>query len=106
MSHTLKSLQSIVKKIIAHYHPDKVVLFGSYAWGKPHADSDVDLFIIKKTRKPTLERIREVDELLADRDIALDVLVYTPAQVERRLKLNDPFIRSIVSRGKVLYEAT
>ena len=97
-------IKKITRDIVKKYNPEKIILFGSLAWGKPSRDSDVDLFIIKKTKKNLLERIRDVDRILLDRIIPLDILVYTPEQIKKRLNLGDFFIKDILTKGKVLYE--
>ena len=97
-----RKISQVVKKIALEYNPEKIILFGSYAWGKPHADSDVDLFVVKKTRN-VLELGRRIDGSVFPRPFPVDILVYTPQQVERREKLGDFFIRDILSKGKVLY---
>ncbi len=86
------------------YDPDKVILFGSYAWGRPNASSDVDLFIIKETDKNLFDRMREVGRLLYPQPLPVDALVYTPEQVKRRLEMGDMFVERIMRDGKVLYE--
>ena len=101
---TQEEIKKIVNRIVENYKPEKIVLFGSFAHGKPTKDSDVDLFIIKKTKKNLLERIREVDRILINRTIPLDVLVYTPEQTRKRLSLGDFFVEDIMNNGKVLYE--
>ena len=75
----------------------------SFATGKITPDSDVDLFIIKRTTKPRGQRQREVSRLLIDREVPIDILVYTPAETERRRKLGDPFILDILNSGKLVY---
>lgn len=58
-----EKIQKIADKIVAEYRPEKIILFGSYAWGNPHQDSDLDFLIIKKTDDPMLKRIVDVDRL-------------------------------------------
>ena len=94
----------ISKKIAKEYKPDKIILFGSHAWGKPHKDSDADLFVVKDGDKPQIEMMRDVDRIISDRDMPVDILVYKPSQLEKRKKMGDPFILKIINSGKVLYE--
>ncbi|MCL5423378.1 MAG: nucleotidyltransferase domain-containing protein [Nitrospirae bacterium] len=98
-----RELRRAVDKIKAWYKPEKIFVFGSFASGKITADSDLDFFIIKKTDKPRRERQREVSRLLIDREVPVDILVYTPAETERRKRLGDPFILDILNSGKLLY---
>ncbi len=97
-------IKKIAKRIEEKYKPEKIILFGSYAWGKPTRDSDADLFIIKKTQERKIKRIQRVFSFLRDKDILLDVLVYTPKEVEMRLKIGDFFIEDIIKNGKLIYE--
>lgn len=99
-----KQIIEINKKIVKEYKPEKIILFGSYAWGKPTKDSDVDLFIIKKTTTPGMKRIEQLDKIFLRREVALDFLVYTPTQIKENLKNGDIFINKILSEGIVCYE--
>ncbi|TSC62814.1 MAG: DNA polymerase beta domain-containing protein [Parcubacteria group bacterium Gr01-1014_48] len=98
-----KAIKDIVKKIVAEYQPEKIILFGSYAWGTPHEWSDVDLFIEKKSEKNIFERMRDVDRILFGITTPVDALVYTPQQTEQRLRMGDPFLKKVFSLGKELY---
>lgn len=95
-------IESLKQQLVAKYHPEKVILFGSAARG---ADviNDVDLFIIKDD-VPVIgaERIRQLYRLM-DADLPVDYLVYRPAEVAERLALGDPFVLSVMNEGKVLY---
>jgi predicted nucleotidyltransferase len=98
-----KEVKRAVDKIKTAYKPEKIFVFGSFASGRITADSDVDFFIIKRTRKPRLERQREVSRLLIDREVPVDILVFTPAETEKRRRLGDPFILDILNSGKLVY---
>lgn len=98
----IEEIQKVADKIAKEFKPEKIILFGSWAWGKPHKDSDVDLFIVKKTEN-TRESAREIDGSICPRPFAIDILVYRPEQVERRKKLGDFFVNDILTKGKVLY---
>ncbi len=97
-----KEIDSISRQIIQKYHPHKIILFGSAAWGTFSADSDLDFFIIKDDPRPGGERIHDVSGIFKH-TVATDVLVYTPAEVEQSLKWGDPFVKNILSHGKVIY---
>lgn len=96
-------IKNIVEQIIQKYHPLKIILFGSAGRGEYDKVNDLD-FLIVKNDVPTygLARMRELDELI-DRNIAVDMLVYRPDEFEERIKLGDPFIKTILKEGKVLY---
>lgn len=100
---TKQDIQKIADKIAEEYKPEKIILFGSYAWGNPTEDSDVDLFIVKDSDKDIFERNRDVNRIIFERDFAADILVYTPKQVEKREKMGDPFLINILKSGQVLY---
>jgi uncharacterized protein len=98
-------LDEIVKKIIAGYSPRKIILFGSYAYGMPTEDSDIDLLIIKETDKRPIDRWTEVKRLLRDRgrEVPVSPLVYTSKELSDRMGIKDFFIQEILEKGKVLY---
>lgn len=97
-----KKIEKLIEKIVKEYKPEKIYLFGSYAWGEPDKDSDVDIFIIKDTKKDRLERQLEVRRLIKGK-LPVDILVYTPEEVEKRLEMRDFFIEDILSKGKSVY---
>ena len=99
-----KEIKKIKEKIIQKYRPEKIILFGSYIWGKFALDSDIDFFIIKNTKKRKLDRIYEVDKLLHNRKIPVDVLIYTPKEIKERLELGDFFVEDVIKKGKLIYE--
>lgn len=103
MKNVEKKLISITKKLVKEYQPEKVILFGSYAWGTPHTESDIDLFLIKKSSDRRIERERDVQRILWGSNMPIDTIVYTPQEVQRRLEVGDFFIEKILKNGKVLY---
>ena len=101
---TEEILAEIVRRIVAALDPEKIILFGSYAYGMPGPDSDVDLLVIHKTNLRRVERTVAISELILPRPFPVDILVKTPVEIEEALRNNDPFIQEILSRGRVLYE--
>lgn len=94
----------IADQIVEKYRPEKIILFGSAAWGNFTADSDMDFLIIKSdVPERGIDRQYMVDKLIDRRGVALDFLVYKPEEVEERMRLGDPFIKEIISKGKVLH---
>lgn len=99
-----ETLPTAVERIVRELSPARVVLFGSYAYGTPTPDSDVDLLIVWETQAPKSERSWAVSRLLIPRPFPVDILVRTPQEVEQALASGDLLMREIVERGKVLYE--
>jgi predicted nucleotidyltransferase len=101
-----KIISDIVEKLIKGYQPDKIILFGSYAYGEPTEDSDIDMLIIKDTDKRRIDRCVEVRRIVydPDRGIPFSPLVYTTREISRRLALGDDFVTEIIERGELLYE--
>ena len=90
-------------KNLKKYNPEKIILFGSYAWGKPTEDSDIDILIIKKTKKNPYKRIPEARKYLHGINHAFDILVMNPEEEKKRLILGDSFIEEIIKKGRILY---
>lgn len=96
-------IDSLKGEIIRKYKPEKIILFGSAAQDEAKEVNDIDLLIIKKdVPYYGADRIRELYHLI-ETDIAVDFLIYTPEEFERRLILGDPFVKEIINKGKVLY---
>lgn len=100
----LSDIQGIASQIARKFHPDKILLFGSYAYRKPTPDSDVDLLVFMTTALRPLEQAARIRSEI-DFPFPVDLLVRTPEQIEKRLAMGDGFIRDVTRRGKVLYEA-
>jgi predicted nucleotidyltransferase len=102
---TKTELDKIVRRVVDVYRPEKIILFGSYAYGRPSADSDLDLLIIKKTSERFIDRWTNVRKIVSDpkRSIPFEPLVLTPQEVKERLAIGDQFIEEIIYRGEVLY---
>lgn len=100
-----KLILEIVDRIKRGYEPERIILYGSYAYGKPTEDSDVDLFIVKDTDKRRVDRFVEVSRLIYEpgRRISVSPLVYTPKELEERLSLGDDFVQEVLTKGEVLY---
>jgi len=98
-----KEIKKITDQIVKKYQPEKIILFGSYAWGKPARNSDVDLFIVKESDLPRRFRTTRVEKILGSVSFPVDVLVYTPKEVRERRSLGDFFVKNIFKKGRVLY---
>ena len=103
-SNVRNQIRKLSEQIAREFHPDKIILFGSHAYGRPRPDSDVDLLVIMRFRgRPVRQAIAILNKLNVLTPI--DLLVRTPEQVQERLALGDQFMREILERGKVMYEA-
>ena len=98
-----ETLPAALENLIEVVQPQKVILFGSYAYGNPTPDSDVDLLIVWDTDKPRRERVVAVSLALYPRRFPVDILVKTPRELEEELPYNF-FLREILEKGVVLYE--
>jgi predicted nucleotidyltransferase len=101
---TRRQIQEFADKVAREFRPRKIILFGSYAYGCPTEDSDVDLLVIMPFRGRANKKAVEID-LRVRRSFPMDLLVRTPAKVRQRVKLGDWFMREILEKGKVLYDA-
>lgn len=98
----MRVIRRYARAIASEFHPDKIILFGSHAYGAPHEDSDVDLLVVMPTRNQHDQAVRIRFRLTAP--FPIDLIVRTPKQMQWRLTEGDSFLTTIVSRGKVLYE--
>ena len=100
-------IQKIVQSLVAGYAPEKIILFGSYAYGQPDADSDIDLLIIKATQERFFERLNKVRRVATGTHphVPFEPIVLTPEELEQRLEAGDQFLSEIVQKGEVLYAA-
>jgi len=99
-----QELHRIMEILIREHEPEKLILFGSAAQGEIHEWSDLDLVVIKRTDKPLLERIEEVLRLVRSK-VGLDVLVYTPEEMEDLIAERRVFVLDeIIYKGAVAYE--
>jgi predicted nucleotidyltransferase len=96
-------IKKLCKQIVEKFRPQKVILFGSYAYGTPTPDSDIDLLVVMPYSGNELDKMVEVRRHL-DSSMPVDVLVKTPGQIEERIHLEDFFIRKVLEKGKILYE--
>lgn len=103
--HLNEEINMITDALIKGYAPEKIILFGSAVSGKSNPDSDVDIFIIKRTDLKPLERIRQLSHILPrNRDVAVDCVVWTPEEVDAASGQNLFLKNEILKKGKVLYE--
>ena len=97
-------ISRLADKIVEAEHPEKIILFGSYATGTATENSDVDLLVVTNSRLSRREREVRLTRQLFGSGVPYDLLVLTPEEVNERLDRNGPFIREILSTGQVLYQ--
>jgi uncharacterized protein len=100
----MRIIRRFARQVAERFHPDKIILFGSYAYGTPHADSDVDILVVMPARNQ-LDMAVKIS-IAIDPPFPLDIVVRTPKNMKWRLEEGDSFLREITSKGKVLYEKT
>ncbi len=101
-----KYISEIVERITKRFEVEKIILFGSYAYGNPHRYSDIDLFIQMEGKERPIKRRLKIAQLFKDREVPMDFIVKNHFEIRNRLNLGDPFIKKIMEKGKVLYEKT
>lgn len=101
---TQDQINNVVDIIVKNVNPEKIILFGSYAYGEPHKDSDLDMLIIKDTDDVRNKRVREIRKYLRGAKIPIDIVVYTNAEVEEWKDTQSAFITQVMQKGRVLYE--
>ena len=97
-------LGEVVRRIVEVADPEKIILFGSYAYGKPRGGSDLDILVVMDSDLPRYKRSVPIYKALADLLIPMDILVYTPQEIEDWSDVPQAFITSILRKGKVIYE--
>jgi predicted nucleotidyltransferase len=100
----MRDIQALVERIVEEFHPQRIILFGSYAQGRPTPDSDVDLLVVLPFQGKGWQMASEIRRR-ARPTFAMDLLVRTPDQVRQRLRIGDVLLREIAQHGKVLYAA-
>jgi len=94
----------IVNIIAKGYNPDKIILFGSYAKGTSDENSDLDLFVLKDTELSKSKRVVQVRRLLYGAMVPMDLVVFTPQEVDESKDNEFSFVNEILNTGQVMYE--
>ncbi len=97
-------INAITKRIVEAVSPEKIILFGSYAYGNPTKSSDLDILVIMKSKLPRYKRAVPIYKALAGVLIPKDIIVYTPQEVEEWSEVPQAFVTTAVSKGKSIYE--
>jgi predicted nucleotidyltransferase len=98
----MRVIRRYARAIAEEFHPDKIILFGSYAYGTPHEDSDVDLLVVMPAYNHHSQAGRIRWRLAAP--FPLDLIIRTPKEMTWRLAEGESFLTTIMSQGKILYE--
>jgi uncharacterized protein len=100
----MTTIHALAEQISVLFHPQEIILFGSYAYGTPLPESDVDLLVVMDTELSELEQAAVICRTIPYR-FGLDLVVYTPQKLAQRLGWGDSFLREIIQRGVTLYES-
>lgn len=98
-----QTIDLVVQTIVEKLHPEKIVLFGSLAYGSPTEDSDLDLLVVQQSDLPRHKRAQEIRRALDPYPCSMDILVYTPEEVDRFNGHPSAFITEVMKKGKVVY---
>lgn len=94
-------IQQFAQKIRDRFNPDRIILFGSRAYGVPDRGSDIDLLVVMRTKISVREQAYLIRRELESSE-PIDVMVRTPEQIEERIRLGDFFIKQILEKGSPL----
>ena len=100
----MRDIRKFARRVAEQFKPRRIILFGSYAYGRPTEDSDVDVMVVMAHRG---HPAKSAGEILAQchPGFAVDVLVRSERELKKRYEMEDWFVREIVDKGKILYEA-
>jgi predicted nucleotidyltransferase len=97
------SIAKLTERIVQEFHPDRIILFGSYAYGQPRSDSDIDLLVVLPFEGKGFRKSLEILNRVAP-EFSVDLLARRPDDTARRYAEGDPLIREALDHGKILYE--
>jgi len=100
-----RDIRRVCAQIAREFQPQRIILFGSYAYGRPTPDSDVDLLVVMPFEGRAIDQAVKISSRL-EHLFPIDLLVRTPHEIRQRLAWNDVVLREITSRGEVLYESS
>ncbi|MBN1836945.1 MAG: nucleotidyltransferase domain-containing protein [Spirochaetales bacterium] len=99
-----EQLRDIIERLVAAVSPDRVILFGSYARGAPHEESDLNLCVLVPEAGEWLYRAHELRKKVSVTEVALEPLVMTPAELESQRRAGNPLVEQVLAEGRVVYE--
>ena len=98
-----KKIEEMVRRIVEQFHPEQIILFGSYARGQAGPDSDVDLLVVMPVSGSKRKIAMEIDLALAGSGLPKDVIVVTPEEVARLRDIVGTIVYPALREGKVMY---
>ena len=98
----MAAIRRFAREVAERFKPDKIILFGSHAYGTPNEDSDVDILVVMPARNQ-IDQACRIDDAI-DPPFPLDLIVRTPEKLAERLAMGDSFVREILAKGNVLHE--
>lgn len=99
-----RRIEDYVDEVVRQFRPERVVVFGSHAWGTPQEQSDVDLLVVMPHSGAAVEQAARIRQTVRA-GFPLDIIVRSPSAIQKRLAMGDGFIRDILEKGKVLHES-
>jgi predicted nucleotidyltransferase len=100
----MAAIRRYARRIAEQFHPNNIILFGSYAYGTPHQNSDVDLLVVMPALNASNQSVRI--RLALEPPFPMDLVVCTPARLKREVSEDNWFFREITDKGKILYAKT
>ena len=97
-------IEEITRRITSNFDPLKIILFGSYAYGNPKSESDIDILVIMNTPLSEVQQAQAIRKTINPL-FGLDLLVYKPDNISKRIQWDDPFLKEILEKGIILYES-
>jgi len=101
---TQEQINQVRDKIVIEFDPEKIVLFGSYAYGDPNESSDLDLMVIKKSEESLKILSKQLRQLFLKRNFSMDLIVCKPEQIEEWKEVPAAFVTGVMKHGKTIYE--
>ena len=99
-----RDIKRVCAQIAREFRPQRIILFGSYAYGEPTPDSDVDLLVVMPLEGRAMDKAVEISRRLEHR-FPIDLLVRSPEELRQRLEWNDFFLKEATEKGVVMYDA-
>jgi uncharacterized protein len=99
-----ETIVGVAKAIVENFHPEKIILFGSYASGNPTPDSDLDFLVVMDSEQPKIQRSQPIQLMFQPYPCAMDILVYTPQEVNKWNGVINHIVTIAHKTGRILYD--